>query len=87
MLLSHIARQSILKLQKSSDKKRSTARLSLTQSMTTGTHIVFLESDSESNLNGVNRLTTQIPHEHSFFGRLLDCKPCKVIVENQRLKV
>ncbi|CAF1949212.1 unnamed protein product [Rotaria magnacalcarata] len=81
MLLSHIARQSILKLQKSSDKKRSTARLSLTQSMTT------VESDSESNLNGVNRLTTQIPHEHSFFGRLLDCKPCKVIVENQRLKV
>ncbi|CAF4398176.1 unnamed protein product [Rotaria socialis] len=87
MLLSHIVRQSILKFQKTSDKKHLPALLSLTQSMTTGTHICFLESDSESNLNGINRLATKTPHEHSFFGRLLDCKPCKAIVENQRLKV
>jgi len=95
MVISTCSRLCVLRLKEYSDKKNSA--LSRTRAQSTASAFnAYRGNDSSPNnptsstplvLTTNNDLSTQIIQDHSLLGRLLNCKPCRQVTENQQHKI
>ena len=96
MLISGCTRQCILKLKDYSDKKNSVPRRTRTQSSTTDRSSYHGDETGPNNLNSITPLVPPSSRndpsaepvvDRSLLGRLLNCKPCRQVTDNQRTKL
>ena len=96
MLISNSSRQCVLKLKEYSDKKNSVAHRIRTQSSTTSRSSFHGDESGGNNPNSITPLVAQATRnnaalepivDRSLLGRLLNCKPCRQVTDNQRTKL
>ncbi|CAF1374593.1 unnamed protein product [Rotaria sordida] len=88
MLITNGSRRCVIKLKEFSDKKlnrarRNHRRLSETDTSTLNNDRTISNANNNSNTNQLN----EINEDHSFLGRLLNCKPCRQVTDNHRQKI
>ncbi|CAF0874104.1 unnamed protein product [Adineta ricciae] len=100
MVISAASRQCILKLKDYSDKKNNTNTRPRASSSASGFSVYRNELVPNNNPNssaplvttddarsGLNDITVEIPEDRSLLGRLLNCKPCRQVTDNQKQKL
>ena len=95
MVISSISRQCVLKLKEYSDKKNTVLRRNLSRSAANSDEenpnvlvpLVAITNE-ENTTNVITDTLDELPQDHSFLGRFLNCKPCRQVTEgNEHRKV